>query len=97
LFVDEIARVELAAGCVLKLLEVLPAADNGRTRAYLAGMHPNNRGRQYLARQIGALAGTRLGGFVLERPEATNNRKEGARYRFIAPWTLGMKSQDGTT
>jgi hypothetical protein len=44
---------------------------------------PNNRGRQYLARQIGALAGTRLGGFVLERLEATNNRKEGARYRLL--------------
>ena len=44
---------------------------------------PNNRGRQYLARQIGALAGTRLRGFVLERSEATNNRKEGARYRLL--------------
>ena len=44
---------------------------------------PNNRGRQYLARTIGALAGTRLGGFVLERMGATNNRKEGARYRLL--------------
>jgi hypothetical protein len=44
---------------------------------------PNNRGRQYLARTIGSLAGTRLGGFVLERLEATNNRKEGARYRLL--------------
>jgi hypothetical protein len=45
---------------------------------------PNNRGRQYLATKIGALAGTRLAGFVLERLEATNNRKEGARYRLLA-------------
>jgi putative DNA primase/helicase len=44
---------------------------------------PNNRGRQYLARTIGALAGTRLGGFVLERLEAINNRKEGARYQLL--------------
>jgi hypothetical protein len=44
---------------------------------------PNNRGRQHLARTIGALAGTRLGGFVLERLEVTNNRKEGARYRLV--------------
>jgi hypothetical protein len=44
---------------------------------------PNNRGRQYLAKVIGGLARTRLGGFVLERLEPTNSRKEGACYRLL--------------
>jgi hypothetical protein len=44
---------------------------------------PNNRGRQYLARVIGGLSGTRLGGFVLERQDPTNNRKQGAQYRLL--------------
>jgi hypothetical protein len=44
---------------------------------------PNNRGRQYLAKAIGTLAGTRVGGFVLERLEPTNNRKQGAQYRLL--------------
>jgi hypothetical protein len=43
---------------------------------------PNGRGRQYLAREIGKLAGTRLAGFFLERQEEVNHRKEGARYRL---------------
>jgi len=43
---------------------------------------PNNRGRQYLARAIVALAGTRLAGFVLERLEVSNSRKEGSKYRL---------------
>jgi hypothetical protein len=44
---------------------------------------PNNRGRQYLAKAIGTLAGTRVSGFVLERLEQTNNRKQGAQYRLL--------------
>jgi putative DNA primase/helicase len=44
---------------------------------------PNNRGRQYLAKVVGGLAGTRLGGFVLERQDPTNNRKQGAQYRLL--------------
>jgi hypothetical protein len=44
---------------------------------------PNNRGRQYLAREIGRLAGTRLAGLVLERHESSNKRKEGAIYRLV--------------
>jgi hypothetical protein len=43
---------------------------------------PNNRGRQYLSRQIGTLAGTRVGGFVLERLASSGKRKEGAEYRL---------------
>jgi hypothetical protein len=48
----------------------------------LSIVDPANRGRQYVATKIGALAGARLGGFVLDRLEATNNRKEGARYQL---------------
>jgi hypothetical protein len=44
---------------------------------------PNNRGRQYLARTIGGFAGTRLGGFLLERLEPTDARKQGACYRLL--------------
>jgi len=44
-----------------------------------SAVDPNdNKGRQFLATKIGGLAGTRLGGFVLERLDATNKRKEGA-------------------
>ena len=48
---------------------------------------PNNRGRQYLARTIGALAGTRLSGFVLDGVEANNNRKASA----IPPASFGKR------
>jgi hypothetical protein len=45
---------------------------------------PSQHGRQYLARAIGNLAGTRQGGFLLERfGDLPNNRKEGARYRLL--------------
>jgi hypothetical protein len=44
---------------------------------------PSKHGRQYLARAIGNLAGTRQGGFVLERfGDLPNARKVGARYRL---------------
>jgi hypothetical protein len=36
-----------------------------------------------LRRKNGPTSTPRLGGFVLERLEATNNRKEGARYRLL--------------
>jgi DNA polymerase III subunit beta len=72
LFVDEIARVELAAGSVLKLLEVLPAADNGRTRAYLAGMHLHSVGDQLVSV---ATDGTRLlQTTVTAKPFSADNR-----------------------
>jgi hypothetical protein len=45
---------------------------------------PNKRGRQFLARAIGGYAGTRLGGFVLDRLEQGNARKEGVRYRLVS-------------
>jgi hypothetical protein len=44
---------------------------------------PNNRGRQYLPKAIGTLAGTRVSGFVLERLEPTNNREQGAQDRLL--------------
>ena len=45
---------------------------------------PSDRGRQYLARAIGKLAGTRQGGFLLERfGDLPNSRKEGARYQLL--------------
>jgi len=44
---------------------------------------PSQRGRQYLARAIQGLIGTRQGGFTLERvAELPNNRKAGALYRL---------------
>jgi hypothetical protein len=44
---------------------------------------PGGRGRQYLARAIQNLIGTRQGGFVLERvAELPNRHKAGARYRL---------------
>jgi hypothetical protein len=44
---------------------------------------PGGRGRQYLARAIQNLIGTRQGGFVLERvAELPNRRKAGALYRL---------------
>ena len=45
---------------------------------------PSGHGRQYLARAIGNLAGTRQGGFMLERfGELPNARKAGAKYRLL--------------
>ena len=45
---------------------------------------PRGQGRQYLARAIGNLAGTRQGGFLLERfGDLPNARKEGAKYRLL--------------
>ena len=45
---------------------------------------PRKQGRQYLARAIGNLAGTRQGGFLLERfGDLPNARKEGAKYRLL--------------
>ena len=45
---------------------------------------PRKHGRQYLARAIGNLAGTRQGGFLLERfGDLPNARKEGAKYRLL--------------
>jgi putative DNA primase/helicase len=45
---------------------------------------PSQHGRQYLARAIGNLAGTRQGGFLLERfGDLPNARKEGAKYRLL--------------
>lgn len=45
---------------------------------------PSGHGRQYLARAIGNLAGTRQGGFLLERfGDLPNARKEGAKYRLL--------------
>jgi hypothetical protein len=44
---------------------------------------PSQRGRQYLARAIQGLIGTRQGGFTLERvAELPNKRKVGALYRL---------------
>jgi hypothetical protein len=44
---------------------------------------PNQRGRQYLARAIQNLIGTRQGGFTLERvAELPNKRKAGTLYRL---------------
>jgi hypothetical protein len=45
---------------------------------------PNQRGRQYLARAIQNLVGTRQGGFTLERaPGLPNKRKMGTLYRLL--------------
>ena len=45
---------------------------------------PSKHARQYVARVIGNLAGTRLGGFALERlGNLPNSRKEGAQYRLL--------------
>jgi hypothetical protein len=45
---------------------------------------PSKRGRRYLARAIGNLAGTRQGGFLLERfGDLPSHRKQGARYRLV--------------
>jgi hypothetical protein len=45
---------------------------------------PSKKGRQYLARAIGNLAGTRQGGYLLERfGDLPNSRKQGARYRLV--------------
>jgi hypothetical protein len=46
---------------------------------------PKGQGRQYLARRIQNLAGTRLGGFLLIREEPHNRRKGGALYRLTCP------------
>src|SRR5262249_23870824 len=44
---------------------------------------PNQRGRQYVARAVQGLIGTRQGGFTLERVgELPNRRKAGALYRL---------------
>jgi hypothetical protein len=45
---------------------------------------PKERGRQFLARAIQNLTGTRQGGFVLERlPQLPSKHKEGAYYRLL--------------
>jgi hypothetical protein len=54
---------------------------------------PNGRGRQYVARAIQNLAGTRQGGFLLDRvAELPNRRKEGARYHLkqVVPLPAGQ-------
>jgi hypothetical protein len=44
---------------------------------------PHGHGRQYLARAVQNLAGTRQGGFLVEREPVTNKRKVGALYRLF--------------
>jgi hypothetical protein len=56
---------------------------------------PSQRGRQYLARAIQGLIGTRQGGFTLERvAELPNKRKVGALYRLqqVSPSHLADSS-----
>ena len=60
-----------------------PVRVSDLAEAVVAVADPNGRGRQYLAREIGKHAGTRLAGFFLERIEPGNSRrKEGVRYRL---------------
>jgi hypothetical protein len=59
---------------------------------------PSKRGRQYLARAIANLAGTRQGGFLLERfGDLPSHRKEGARYRLLQILPTGDKSKSSAS
>jgi putative DNA primase/helicase len=62
---------------------------------------PNQRGRQYLARAIENLVGTRQGGFTLGRaPGLPNKRKMGTLYRLlrvVAPSTVGTDESSASS
>ena len=66
--------------------------------AVLRAVDPKDNGRQYQARAVGNLVGTRLAGYALKRTGAIpNKRKEGALYQleYRPPATDGSPASDG--